>query len=171
MHRFPQAVEKALRFQTHATLHKVSDDYARRKIFNTVIASNMELLNALGKLNDDSAQVRAVVQEALELVTLMLSPIVPHICTALWSELKPGAVLLETSWPVVDATALEQDEIELVVQVNGKLRGQIRVSKLATKEQIEEMARNSPSVQKFIEGLGIKKIVVVPGRLVNIVAG
>ena len=162
---------KALRFQTHATLQKVTDDYARRKIFNTVIASNMELLNNLGKLSDDSAPARAVVQEALELVTLMLSPIVPHICTALWAELKPGAGLLEASWPVVDAAALEQDEIELEVQVNGKLRGQIRVPKLASKEAIEEMARSSPNVQKFIEGLMIKKIVVVPGRLVNIVAG
>ncbi len=162
---------KAMRFQIHSTLQKVSDDYARRKIFNTVIASNMELLNALGKLSDDSVPARAVVQEALELVTLMLSPIVPHICHALWGELKPGAVMLEASWPSVDASALEQDEIELVVQVNGKLRGQIRVPKTASKEQIEEMARNSPNVQKFIEGLAIKKIVVVPGRLVNIVAG
>ncbi|MBT9612355.1 MAG: leucine--tRNA ligase [Burkholderiales bacterium] len=162
---------KAIRFQTHSTLQKVTDDYARRKIFNTVIASNMELLNALGKLNDDSVPARAVVQEALELVTLMLSPIVPHICHALWGELKPGGVLLEASWPAVDAAALEQDEIELVVQVNGKLRGQIRVPKSASKEAIEEMARTSPNVQKFIEGLGIKKIVVVPGRLVNIVAG
>ncbi|OFZ69618.1 MAG: leucine--tRNA ligase [Betaproteobacteria bacterium RBG_16_58_11] len=162
---------KAIRFQTHATLQKVTDDYARRKIFNTVIASNMELLNALGKLNDDSAPVRAVVQEALELAPLMLSPIVPHISHALWAELKPGAVLLDASWPAVDAAALEQDEIELVVQVNGKLRGQIRVPKSATKDAIEEMARTSPNVQKFIEGLMIKKIVVVPGRLVNIVAG
>ncbi|MEK6662375.1 MAG: leucine--tRNA ligase [Pseudomonadota bacterium] len=162
---------KAMRFQTHSTLQKVSDDYARRKIFNTVIASNMELLNALGKLNDDSAPARAVVQEALELATLMLSPIVPHISHALWAALKPGAVLLEASWPTVDASALEQDEIELVVQVNGKLRGQIRVAKSASKEQIEDLARTSPNVQKFIEGLMIKKIVVVPGRLVNIVAG
>ena len=162
---------KAMRFQTHSTLQKVTDDYARRKIFNTVIASNMELLNALGKLNDDSAPARAVVQEALELATLMLSPIVPHISHALWAALKPGAVLLEASWPTVDASALEQDEIELVVQVNGKLRGQIRVAKSASKEQIEDLARTSPNVQKFIEGLMIKKIVVVPGRLVNIVAG
>ncbi len=162
---------KAMRFQTHATLQKVSDDYARRKIFNTVIASNMELLNSLTKLNDDSTQARAVVQEALELATLMLSPIVPHICHALWEELKPGAVLLEATWPAVDQAALEQDEIELVVQVNGKLRGQIRVPKDASKEAIEEMARSSPNVQKFIKGLMIKKIVVVPGRLVNIVAG
>jgi len=162
---------KALRFQLHSTLQKVTDDIGRRKTFNTAIASVMELMNALGKLNDDSASARAVMQEALELIALMLSPIVPHVCEALYAELKPGAKLLEAAWPKVDDSALVQDEIELVVQVNGKLRGQIRVPKDAGKEAIEAMARANPNVQKFIEGLAIKKVVVVPGRLVNIVAG
>ena len=162
---------KALRFQLHATIQKVSDDIGRRKTFNTAIAAVMELMNALGKLTDTSPAARAVMQEALENIALLLSPIVPHICHALWAELKPGSVLIDAPWPVADETALMQDEIELVVQVNGKLRGQIRVPKDAAKEAIEALARAHPGVQKFIEGLAIKKVVVVPGRLVNIVAG
>jgi len=162
---------KALRFQLHSTLQKVTDDIGRRKTFNTAIASVMELMNALGRLGGDSAAARAVMQEALELVALMLAPIVPHICEALYAELKPGAKLLDAAWPRVDGSALAQDEIDLVVQVNGKLRGQIRVPKDAAKEAIEAMARANPNVQKFIDGLAIKKVVVVPGRLINIVAG
>jgi leucyl-tRNA synthetase len=163
---------KSARFQLHATVQKVTDDIGRRKTFNTAIAAVMELMNALAKLNDTtSSAARAVMQEALENIALLLSPIVPHICHALWAELKPGSVLLDVPWPVVDETALVQDEIELVVQVNGKLRGQIRVSKDAAKEAIEALARANPGVQKFTAGLAIKKVVVVPGRLVNIVAG
>jgi leucyl-tRNA synthetase len=162
---------KALRFQLHTTLHKVTDDIGRRKTFNTAIASVMELMNALGKLNDDSPAARAVMQEALEIIALVLSPVVPHICEALYAALRPGAKLIDAAWPRVDASALVQDEIELVVQVNGKLRGQIRVPKDAGKDAIEALARANPNVQKFIEGLAIKKVVVVPGRLINIVAG
>ncbi len=162
---------KALRFQLHATIQKVSDDIGRRKTFNTAIAAVMELMNALGKLTDTGPAARAVMQEALENIALLLSPIVPHICHALWAELKPGSVLIDTAWPVADQAALVQDEIELVVQVNGKLRAQIRVPKDAAKEAIEALARAHPGVQKFIGGLAIKKVVVVPGRLVNIVAG
>jgi leucyl-tRNA synthetase len=162
---------KALRFQVHSTLQKVTDDVGRRKTFNTAIASVMELMNALGKVSDDSPAARSVMQEAFELIALMLAPIVPHICEVLYSELKPGAPLLGAAWPRVDESALVQDEIELVIQVNGKLRGQIRVPKDASTEAIEAMARANPNVQKFIEGLAIKKIIVVPGRLVNIVAG
>jgi leucyl-tRNA synthetase len=163
---------KNARFQLHATIQKVTDDIGRRKTFNTAIAAVMELMNALGKLGDTgSHNARAVMQEALENIALLLSPIVPHICHALWAELKPGSVLIDAAWPSADQSALVQDEIELVVQVNGKLRGQIRVSKDATKETIERLAQAQPGVQKFTEGLAIKKVVVVPGRLVNIVAG
>jgi leucyl-tRNA synthetase len=163
---------KNARFQLHVTVQKVSDDIGRRKTFNTAIAAVMELMNALGKLTDTtSPAARAVMQEALENIVLLLSPIVPHICHALWAELKPGSVLIDTPWPIADQAALVQDEIELVVQVNGKLRGQIRVSKDAATGAIEALARAHPGVQKFVEGLAIKKVVVVPGRLVNIVAG
>ncbi len=161
---------KALRRQIHATLQKVTDDIGRRKTFNTAIAAVMELTNALGRVNDDSPLARAVVQEGLELVVHMLWPIVPHICEALYAELRPGARLMDATWPEVDQDALVEDEIDLVVQVNGKLRGQIRVPRDADRAAIEALARANPNVQKFIDGLTIRKVVVVPGRLINIVA-
>jgi leucyl-tRNA synthetase len=157
---------KTLRRQLHQTIQKVSDDVERRKQFNTAIAANMELMNALVKLEGDDTATRSVRQEVLEGVTAMLAPIVPHICEALYAELKPGAALV---WPVVDESALVQDEIELVVQVNGKLRGQIRVPAAADKATIEAMALANESVLKHTEGKPPKKVVVVPGRLVNIV--
>ncbi|MBZ0095974.1 MAG: leucine--tRNA ligase [Sulfuricella sp.] len=160
---------KALRFQLHSTIQKVSDDYGRRQQFNTAIAAVMELMNALGKAGDDSPVGRAVMQEALEAAVQLLAPIVPHVCQALWAELKDGANLLDAPWPRVDAAALVQDEIELVLQVNGKLRGSITVAKDAAKEAIEQLALANPNVQKFMEGKPAKKIVVVPGRLVNVV--
>ncbi|GAO35998.1 leucyl-tRNA synthetase [Sulfuricella sp. T08] len=160
---------KALRFLLHSTIQKVSDDYGRRQQFNTAIAAVMELMNALVKSGDDSPAGRAVMQEALEAAVQLLAPIVPHVSQALWAELKDGANLLDAPWPQVDATALVQDEIELVLQVNGKLRGSITVAKDASKEAIEQMALANPNVQKFMEGKPAKKIVVVPGRLVNVV--
>jgi len=160
---------KALRFLTHTTIQKVSDDYGRRQQFNTAIAAVMELLNALGKSSDASPAGRAVMQEALEAAVLLLSPIVPHASQALWGALRPGAKLLEAAWPAADAGALVQDEIELMLQVNGKLRGSITVAKDATKEAIEQLALANPNVQKFTEGKPVKKVVVVPGRLVNVV--
>ena len=108
-------------------------------------------------------------QEALEAVVLLLAPIVPHISHALWAELKPGRDLLDAPWPKVDESALVQDEIELMLQVNGKLRGSMTVAKSAGKEEIEKLALANPGVLKFIEGQAIKKVVVVPGRLVNVV--
>ncbi|PIQ13710.1 MAG: leucine--tRNA ligase [Hydrogenophilales bacterium CG_4_9_14_3_um_filter_59_35] len=160
---------KALRFQLHGTIQKVSDDYGRRQQFNTAIAAVMELMNALGKIGDDSPAGRAVMQEALEAAVQLLAPIVPHVCQALWAELRDGANLLDAPWPTVDASALVQDEIELVLQVNGKLRGSITVARDASKEAIEQLALANPNVQKFMEGKPAKKVVVVPGRLVNVV--
>jgi leucyl-tRNA synthetase len=160
---------KALRFQLHTAIQKVSDDYGRRQQFNTAIAAVMELMNALGKVSGNDATTRAVMQEALEAVVRLLAPIVPHICHALWSELKPGSCLGSASWPEVDATALVQDEIELMIQVNGKLRGSITVSKDAAKDAIEALALANPNVQKFMEGKPAKKVIVVPGKLVNVV--
>ena len=164
------AAQKALRFELHRTLQKVADDYGRRQQFNTAIAAVMELLNLLGKLTDKSPTARAVAQEVLESTVLMLSPIVPHACEALWRILKPGSLMLiDAPWPSVDEAALVQDEIELVVQVNGKLRGNMTVAKDATREAIETLARNHPNIEKFVAGQSIKKIIVVPGRLVNVV--
>ncbi|MBB5192477.1 leucyl-tRNA synthetase [Silvimonas terrae] len=160
---------KGLRFALHTTIQKVADDYGRRKQFNTAIAAVMELLNALGKAQITDTTGRAVAQEVLQAATLLLSPIVPHAANALWSELQPGARLAEQAWPKVDASALVQDEIDMVVQVNGKLRATIRVSKDASKDAIEAIALADENVQRFVEGTP-KKVIVVPGRLVNIVA-
>ncbi|MHB1402119.1 MAG: leucine--tRNA ligase [Thiobacillus sp.] len=157
---------KTLRRQLHQTIHKVGDDIERRKQFNTAIAAVMELMNALAKLEGDDATTRSVRQEVLEAAVAMLAPIVPHIAEALYAELKPGAVM---AWPAVDEAALVQDEIELMLQVNGKLRGQIRVAAAATREAVEAAVLASEVAQKYLEGKPPKKVVVVPGRLVNIV--
>jgi leucyl-tRNA synthetase len=150
----------------HQTIQKVGDDIERRKQFNTAIAAVMELMNALAKLEGDDDTTRSVRQEVLEAAAVMLAPIVPHITEALYAELKPGAAMV---WPAVDEAALVQDEIELMLQVNGKLRGQMRVAATADKAAIETAALASEAVQKYLEGQAPKKVVVVPGRLVNIV--
>ena len=159
---------RSLRYQLHQTIAKVGDDLGRRHTFNTAIAAVMELMNALGKLQDPSPAARSLMQEAMESIVLLLSPIIPHICHALWRELKPGTELLDQSWPQVDSMALVQDEIELIVQVNGKLRGKIRVARDTESAVIERLALESEQVRKFVAG-EVKKIVIVPGRLVNIV--
>ena len=162
------ATLKDFRRQLHQTIGKVTDDYGRRKQFNTAIAAVMELLNAFAKLPDD-ATARAVKQETLEAAALMLFPIVPHISHALFGELRPGLEAGKQPFPKTDASALTQDEIELMLQVNGKLRGSIKVAASADKASIEAAALASEAVQKFMEGKPAKKVVVVPGRLVNIV--
>ena len=158
-----------LRRKLHQTMGKVADDYGRRKQFNTAIAAVMELLNAFDKADLKDAAGRALAQEALESIALLLFPIVPHIGQALYAELKPGADAGLAAFPKADPAALKQDEIELVIQVNGKLRGSIRVSAEADKATIEAAALANEDAQKFMEGKAPKKVVVVPGRLVNIV--
>jgi leucyl-tRNA synthetase len=160
---------KALRNQLHRTIDKVGDDYGRRKQYNTAIAAVMELLNSYAKLSDKGDAARSVAQELLEAVTLLLSPIVPHLATALWQALRPGSSLIDQAWPRVDAAALKQDEIELVIQVNGKLRGNFKVPAKASREDVALLAREHESVLRHVGDAAIKKIVVVPGRLVNIV--
>lgn len=163
---------KTLRRQLHQTIEKITDDYGRRQTFNTAIAAVMELMNAYGKVEGDDAATRSVRQEVLENVTLLLSPIVPHICQALWAELRKGSVIEDAAWPNADQSAMVQDEVELVVQVNGKLRGSITVAKTMVKEAIEQHAVTQPFVQKFLEdGSTVRKIIVVPNKLVNIVVG
>ena len=160
---------KDLRHKLHATTAKVSDDYGRRQQFNTAIAAVMELLNQYDKTDTNGEQGRAVAQEVLEAVVRLLWPIVPHICETLWSELN-GAKLWETGWPTVDEAALVKSEIEVMVQVNGKLRGKITVAADASKADLEAAALANEGAVKFMEGKPAKKIIVVPGRLVNIVA-
>ncbi|SFJ87507.1 leucine--tRNA ligase [Methylophaga sulfidovorans] len=164
----PEALQ-ALRRQTHQTLAKVSDDIGRRHTFNTAIAAVMELMNSLTKLNDDSDKARAVMQETLELVVLMLSPITPHICHHLWQTLGHNEAIVNVSWPEVDDTALKQDKIELMVQVNGKLRAKISVAADAEQKDVEAQAFADENVQRFTEGKEVRKVILVPGRLLNIV--
>jgi leucyl-tRNA synthetase len=157
------------RRQLHQTIAKVTDDIERRKQFNTAIAANMELMNALAKLDGSDPLTRSIRQEALENIVLMLAPIVPHICRVLLKALRPGACLVGATWPVVDETALVRNEIELMLQVNGKLRGKLLVAADADKTVIEQTALDSLEARKHMEGKPAKKVVVVPGRLVNIV--
>jgi len=161
--------QKELRRKTHQTIAKISDDIGRRHSFNTAVAASMELLNAVNKFADDSVAGRAVVHEALESVVVMLSPMVPHICHALWKELGHESALVDQRWPDVDESALAQDMVEIVIQVNGKLRGRLSVSVDAAKEAIEAAALADENVKKFTDGKQIRKVIVVPGRLVNIV--
>ena len=163
--------QKALRAKLHQTIGKVSDDIGRRFTFNTAIAACMELLNEVSRAGDDSDQGRAVARECFEAVVRMLSPVVPHIAHALWQALGHEGAVLDEPWPEVDESALAQDSIELVVQVNGKLRGKIKVAADAPKDDIEQTALAEENVRRFVEGKTVRKIIVVPGRLVNIVAG
>ena len=158
-----------LRCQLHQTIVKVTDDLERRHTFNTAIAAVMELMNKLAGVQDTSPAACQLMQEALENSVLLLSPIVPHICHVLWRELRPSTELLDQPWPQADEQALIQDEIEIVVQVNGKLRGQIRIAREADQATIERIALEHEHVQKNIAGQPIRKVVIVPGRLVNIV--
>ena len=140
-----------------------------RTIFNTAIAANMELVNTLAKFTDDSDNGKAIRQEALEAIVLMLAPIVPHICHQLWLDLGHQQAVVSESWPEVDSAALEQDSIELVIQVNGKLRSKMSVSATASSDEVQAMALNDEHVLRFIEGKPIRKVIVVPKKLVNIV--
>ncbi|HZW87122.1 MAG TPA: leucine--tRNA ligase [Gallionella sp.] len=160
---------KALRLQLHQAIQKVDDDMGRRKTFNTAIATNMELLNALGKFDEQTPVARSVAQEILEGIALMLNPIVPHLSHALWDALRPGSDILDQPFPKADPSALIQDEIEIVLQVNGKLRGNLTVAKNADKAALEQLALAHPAILKQLAGMAAKKIVVVPGRLINIV--
>ncbi|KRG65213.1 leucine--tRNA ligase [Stenotrophomonas humi] len=165
------AEQKAVRRKTHETIGKVSDDYGRRHAFNTAIAAVMELLNALAKFDDASEQGRAVRQEALQATVLLLNPITPHACHAMWQLLGNGETLLEDQpFPQADAAALVKDALTLAVQVNGKLRGTIDVAADASRELIEAAAKDEPNTAKFLDGLTIRKVIIVPGKIVNIVA-
>jgi leucyl-tRNA synthetase len=164
-----QDAQKELRHKTHQTIAKMSDDIGRRQSFNTAIAAAMELLNAINRFDDASDHGRAVVREALEAVVLMLSPMVPHICHALWQALGHETAPIDERWPDVDEAALELDLVELVVQVNGKLRGRVSVPADAARDAIEALALADANVQRFVDSKEIRKVIVVPGRLVNIV--
>jgi leucyl-tRNA synthetase len=161
--------QKSLRRKLHDTIAKVGDDYGRRKTFNTAVAAVMELMNEATRLDDSSPQARAVLQEVWEAVTLMLQPIVPHVAHTLWQALRGSDAILAQRWPQVDESARVRDQITLVVQINGKLRGNISVPATASKEEILAAAAAEPNVAKFLGDAPIRKQIVVPGKLVNLV--
>ena len=162
--------DKDLRRLAHQTLAKVGDDYGRRRTFNTAIAAVMELLNAVSRHEATAPAARAVVHEALELAVTMLSPVVPHVTHTLWQALGHERAIVDEPWPAVDAEALQQEALTLVVQVNGKLRGQITVAVDADETCVRELALADPTVQRFVGALTVRKVIVVKGKLVNVVA-
>ena len=164
--------QQDLRRKTHATIAKVTDDYSRRQTFNTAIAAVMELLNEVNKLADRSSPLGlAVEREALESAIQLLAPIVPHICHDLWKHLGHETAIIDQSWPPFDESALQQSTIEMVVQVNGKVRARVAVDAEADKESIEKTALAEENVIRFIDGKAVRKVIVVPGKLINIVVG
>ena len=159
------AATAALRHEIHANLKQANYDMQRQQ-FNTVASATMKMLNALEKLPEGA---RAVREEGLSILLRLLSPITPHLSHVLWRELGFGEDVLQAAWPEPDPAALEQDEIEYVVQVSGKTRGNVRAPKDADREALQALALASPAIQKYVAGQPVKKLVVVPGRLINLV--
>jgi leucyl-tRNA synthetase len=162
--------QKVIRRSTHLAIKHASQDVGQHHKFNTAIAQVMTLMNVLEKAPQATEQDRALVQEGLETVTLLLAPITPHISHELWNQLGHSGAVIDAGWPVQDDSALVQDTLQLVIQVNGKLRGQIDMPASASREDVEAAARINENVLRFTEGLTIRKVIVVPGKLVNIVA-
>ncbi|MDX1454538.1 MAG: leucine--tRNA ligase [Gammaproteobacteria bacterium] len=160
---------KTLRRQVHQTIGKVTNDIGHRLVFNTAIAATMELLNNVNKFDVSTDNDRAVRHEALDAIVRLLGPIIPDTAEQLAIKLGHDS-LLAAGWPEVDESALQRDSIELVVQVNGKVRGKVQVAADAAKDVIEASALEDANVQRFTEGKTIRKVIVVPGRLVNVVA-
>ncbi|MDO9622806.1 MAG: leucine--tRNA ligase [Pseudomonas sp.] len=164
------AEQKAVRRAIHLAIKQSSFDIGQHHKFNTAIAHVMTLMNVLEKAAQATTQDRALLQEGLEAVALLLAPITPHISHQLWQELGHDGAIIDAQWPAVDESALVQDSLQLVIQVNGKLRGHIDMPASATREEVEAAARANENVLRFTEGMSIRKVIVVPGKLVNIVA-
>ena len=165
------AQTKNLRFELHQTIQKITDDIQRRHSFNTAISSVMELMNTFAKVEGEDAITVSVKQEVIQNVILLLNPFVPHICHALWDHLFNTAIDQEV-WPKADPSALIKNEYEMVIQVNGKLRGNMLVSADLTQKDIELMALENEDVKRFISlESKVKKLIFVPKKLINIVTG
>lgn len=164
--------QKKLRRELHKTIAKVTDDIGRRNTFNTAIAAIMELMNHLSKASMASMEDKAVMLESLRAVVLMLTPITPHMCHYLWQQIgnDTDTTVENAQWPIVDESALVEDEKLIIVQVNGKLRAKITVAADATKETVEALGLNDENVLKFTDGNTIRKVIYIPGKLLNIVA-
>ncbi|MDZ7902728.1 MAG: leucine--tRNA ligase [Rheinheimera sp.] len=165
------ADQKTLRRELHKTIAKVTDDIGRRYTFNTAVASVMELMNKLQKAPLMSAQDQAVMAEAIPALLALLNPITPHLSQYLWKLLGNNSELEAAGWPKVDESALVEDEKLVVVQINGKVRGKVTVAVDATQEQVLALATAEENVQKFLEGVELKKVVYVPGKLLSLVVG
>jgi leucyl-tRNA synthetase len=163
--------QKQFRLKTHQTRLKASDDFDRRHTFNTAIAATMELLNTLSRDLDagDSDNDRLITQEALETIILVLAPIVPHFCHVLWQHLGHEGAVMDAAWPLVDESALIQSTVLIILQVNGKLRARIDVQKNLDRDAMEQIALNHEAIKKYTANGSVRKVIVVPGRLVNIV--
>jgi leucyl-tRNA synthetase len=166
------AQHKDLRRKTHETLAKVKKDFGERQTFNTAIAAVMELSNEIAKLADrTSPQGLAVEREAIETAIIVLAPITPHICRTLWQALGHQHSLLDTPWPLVDETALVRSSVEIVIQVNGKVRGKLEAAVDATQEMLQAEAIKQENVTRFMEGKSVRKVIHVPNKLINLVVG
>ncbi|UUE43881.1 leucine--tRNA ligase [Pectobacterium aroidearum] len=163
--------QKSLRRDLHKTIAKVTDDIGRRQTFNTAIAAIMELMNKLAKAPQDSDQDRALTQETLLAVVRMLYPFTPHVCFTLWQALQGEGDIDTAPWPVADESAMVEDSKLVVVQVNGKVRGKITVAADASEEQVRERAAQEPLVAKYLDGVTVRKVIYVPGKLLNLVVG
>ena len=161
--------QRAVRRKIHETVVKVNDDVGRRYTFNTAIAAVMELINVLTRIDGGDANNRAILREGLEITLLLVSPIVPHVTQHLWRTLGHTGLIMDARWPEAEKEALQRDDIELIVQVNGKLRGRINVPTGADDATIRAEALANENVSRFLDNKQIKKTIVVPGRLVNIV--
>jgi leucyl-tRNA synthetase len=161
--------QKQIRQKTHQTLAKITDDIKRRHSFNTAIAAMMELTNMLSKFKQTDGQSMALRLESLDIILRALSPITPHLCHHLWQQLGHQTAIINEPWPEVDNKALEQDEVQIIVQVNGKLRAKLMLSADTDKAQVEVQALADENVVKFTSGKTIVKVIVVPNKLVNIV--
>ncbi|UKE83295.1 leucine--tRNA ligase [Pectobacterium colocasium] len=163
--------QKSLRRDLHKTIAKVTDDIGRRQTFNTAIAAIMELMNKLAKAPQDSDQDRALTQETLLAVVRMIYPFTPHVCFTLWQALQGEGDIDTAPWPVADESAMVEDSKLVVVQVNGKVRGKITVAADASEEQVRERAAQEPLVAKYLDGVTVRKVIYVPGKLLNLVVG
>ncbi|EOV9950375.1 leucine--tRNA ligase [Providencia stuartii] len=163
--------QKDLRRDLHKTIAKVTDDFDRRYAFNTAIAAIMEFMNKLVRAPQETEQDRALMQESLEAITLMLSPIIPHACFEMWKALGHTDDVDFASWPVADEKAMVDDTKLVVIQVNGKVRGRITVPADAVQDFVLNMATKEYSVSKYLEGVTIRKVIYVPGKLLNLVVG
>ncbi|MBT1444637.1 leucine--tRNA ligase [Shewanella sp. JM162201] len=164
------AEQKTLRRELHKTIAKVSDDIGRRQMFNTAVAAVMELMNHLQKAPLESEQDKALIQEALSAVVRLLYPIIPHVCFHLWKELGNTSAIEDAGWPVTDEAALVEDSKTVVVQVNGKVRAKLTVPAAATQAEVEAMGMAEDAVIKYTDGLTVRKVIYVPGKLLSIVA-